>query len=129
MRILIADDHVVIRAQVRCLLEAEHWDVCGEAENGSDALEKVRQLKPDLVILDMNMPVISGYDVALEIRRISPLTRILILSMHEQANLPSILEETKADAYVTKSRTISDLVSTIKELLLVDSERRSVNFP
>ena len=117
MRILIADDHVVIRAQVRCLLEAERWEVCGEAVNGHDALEKVGQLKPDLIILDMNMPVISGYDVALEIRRVSPLTRILLFSMHEQANLPSILEETKADAYVTKSRTICDLVSTIKELL------------
>ena len=117
MRILIADDHVVIRAQVRCLLEAERWEVCGEAVNGHDALEKVGQLKPDLIILDKNMPVISGYDVALEIRRVSPLTRILIFSMHEQANLPSILEETKADAYVTKSRTICDLVSTIKELL------------
>ena len=123
MRILIADDHVVIRAQVRCLLEAEHWEVCGEAA----ALEKVRQLKPDLVILDMNMPVLSGYDVALEIRRVSPLTRILILSMYEQANLPSILEETKADAYVTKSRTISDLISTIKELLSTVSTAVAAN--
>jgi DNA-binding NarL/FixJ family response regulator len=116
VRILIVDDHVRIRAEVRCLLETEHWNVCGEAVNGWDALEKVRRLKPDLVILDFSMPVVSGYEAAREIRRISPATRILILSMHEPANLPSILKETEADAYVTKSRTVRELVSTIKQL-------------
>ena len=50
MRILIADDHEEVRAQIRCALEAEHWYVCGEAENGQEALDKVQQLRPDLII-------------------------------------------------------------------------------
>jgi DNA-binding NarL/FixJ family response regulator len=116
MRILIADDHEGVRTEIRCVLEAEHWQVCGEATNGEEVLEKVRQLAPDLVILDMGMPVMNGYDAAREIRRISPPTKILILSMHDPANLPSILAETDADAFVTKSRAVRDLISTIKHL-------------
>jgi CheY-like chemotaxis protein len=52
--------------------EAQHWNVCGEAENGEEAVEKVRQLKADLIILDMNMPILNGYEAAQEIRRRSP---------------------------------------------------------
>ena len=118
LRILIADDHEMIRTEIRSVLEAEHWNVCGEAVNGQDALEKVRQLKPDLIILDMSMPVHGGYEAAREIRRMSPLIRIVILSMHDPANLPSILAETEADAFVTKSRAVTELISTIKHLCL-----------
>jgi DNA-binding NarL/FixJ family response regulator len=122
-RILLADDHQGIRAQVRCVLETADWGVCGEAENGQEAVEKVRRLHPDLVILDMDMPGISGYEAAHEIRRISPSTKILILSMHDPANLPSLLAETGADAFVAKSRSVRELVPTLAHLLLGAHER------
>ena len=124
MRILIADDHEEVRAQIRCALEAEHWYVCGEAENGQEALDKVRQLRPDLIILDMNMPVLNGYEAVGQIREISPLTKVLILTIHDPANLPSILSETSADAFVTKSRPARELVSTIKHFSLSTAETR-----
>jgi DNA-binding NarL/FixJ family response regulator len=114
VRILIADDHESVRSQIRCVLEAQHWDVCGEAENGEEAVEKVRQLKPDLIILDMNMPILNGYEAAQEIRRRSPSTKVLILTLHDDANFPSVLNETGADAYLAKTRAAAELVPTIK---------------
>ena len=116
LRILIADDHQGVRSEIRSVLEAQRWSVCGEAENGPDALDKVRQLKPDVVILDLSMPLMNGYEVARAIRQTAPFTRILILSMYDPANLPSAITETDADAFVTKSRAVHDLISTIKHL-------------
>jgi two-component system nitrate/nitrite response regulator NarL len=114
MRILIADDQETVRAEIRAVLERQHWEVCGEADNGQDALEKVQRLKPDLIILDMSMPVLNGFDAAQEIRQESPSTKVLILTMHDSANLISMLSETGADAFVTKSRAATELVPTIK---------------
>jgi len=64
------------------------------------------------------MPIHVGYEAAREIRRMPPLIRMVILSMHDPANLPSILAETEADAFVTKSRAVTELISTIKHLWL-----------
>ena len=108
---------------MRCVLETADWAICGEAENGQEAVEKVKRLRPDVVILDMDMPGISGYEAAHEIRRISPSTKILILSMHDPANLPSLLAETAADAFVAKSRSVSELAPTLRHLLLGVHER------
>lgn len=116
MRILIADDHEDVRAEIRALLEAQHWEVCGEAQNGQEAIDKTQALRPDVIILDMSMPVLNGFDAAQQIRRAWPATKVLILTMHDAANLPSILNETDADAYLTKSHAGRDLVSTIKHL-------------
>jgi DNA-binding NarL/FixJ family response regulator len=116
LRILIVDDHEIVRRGVRRLLE-EHWEICGEAENGKIAVEKVRQLKPDAVVLDVSMPIMSGYQAAQEIRRISPSTKIVFLTMHDGFAMTSMVQTCKADGFVTKSETAERLVSVLKQLL------------
>ena len=82
-RILIADDHAEARRGARRLLE-EHagWEVCGEAENGMEAIEKAAALKPDLVILDLSMPKMSGLDAARVIHRTTPQLPLLLFSLY-----------------------------------------------
>jgi len=116
-RILIVDDHEVIRRGIRSLLTRDSLEICGEAENGKQALEKVRELKPDLVILDVSMPVMNGVEAAREIRRFAPRTKIVILSVHDSPQIIEIAEKAGADAYVLKSAADTDLNVTVKRLL------------
>jgi CheY-like chemotaxis protein len=116
-RILIVDDHEAIRRGIRSLLSRDSLEICGEAENGEQALEKVRALKPDLVILDVSMPVMNGVEAAREIRRFAPRTKIVILSVHDSPQIIEIAKKAGADAYVLKSAAHKDLNVTVKRLL------------
>src|SRR5579864_2320898 len=84
VRILIADDHDIVRHGLRSLLEShKSWTVCGEASTGAETVEKSKRLKPDIVILDVNMPKADGAQVASEIRQALPETEVLVLTMDE----------------------------------------------
>jgi DNA-binding NarL/FixJ family response regulator len=86
--ILIVDDNPVIRKCLRRLVEQNHdWNVCGEAENGQIAVEKISQLTPDLVILDWQMPVMGGLEAARQITLASPYTIIVMFTMHSGAQV------------------------------------------
>jgi DNA-binding NarL/FixJ family response regulator len=88
VRILIADDHQVVREGMRLLLAQESdWEVCGLARNGRDAVEQAEKLRPDVVILDMEMPELNGLDAARQIKRILPNTELLIFTAHEREEL------------------------------------------
>lgn len=104
MRILVADDHEAVRRGLRTLLETqEHWKVCGEADNGRDAVEKTKELKPDMIILDISMPTLSGFGAARLIKELYPHIPILVYSMHRS---PAFLEEARrigVNGYVSKS--------------------------
>lgn len=104
MRILLADDHEAVRRGLRALLETqEHWKVCGEAEDGRDAVEKTRALKPDMVILDISMPALSGFGAARLIKELCPGIPILVYSMHRSQ---AFLEEARrigVNGYISKS--------------------------
>lgn len=117
-RLLIVDDHEIIRMGVKLLL-AEHpqWEVCGEASNGKQAIHKVKTLAPDLVILDLTMPAMNGFEVAKEIRRVAPHTKIVFFSMHET---PATARQVGADAFVAKSSAARDLTATLTRLLRGD---------
>jgi DNA-binding NarL/FixJ family response regulator len=92
--ILIVDDSAVLRKSIRsCIEQNADWHVCGEAENGQVAVEKVRGLHPDLVILDFAMPVMNGLDAAREITTIAPSTPLVLFTMHASIQ---ILREAKA---------------------------------
>src|SRR3984893_5935311 len=83
LRILIADDHDLMRRGVKALLQSHPgWEACGEAKTGRDAVAKADELKPDILVLDISMPDLNGVEAARRVRKASPNTEILILSMH-----------------------------------------------
>lgn len=104
MRILLADDHEAIRRGMRALLETQDgWKVCGEAADGQEAVEKTKSLRPDIVILDISMPVLSGFGAARLIKEHFPNTPILAYSMYRSE---AFLEEARRiglSGYVAKS--------------------------
>src|SRR5262249_22287832 len=112
VRILIADDHELVRRGLRALLASRPtWEVCGEAADGREAIEKAAQLKPDIVLLDVSMPRVNGLEAARIIRRESPGSEILIVSQHTPAEmLPSALK-VGARAFVSKSELAGNLLS------------------
>ena len=117
LRILIADDHELIRRGVRTLLEAEPgWKVVAEASDGQEAFEKAKDTKPEIVVLDIGMPRLSGLETARRLRRILPQVKVLILTMHDSERLAWEVLNAGARGYVTKSDTARDLVIAIEAL-------------
>jgi DNA-binding NarL/FixJ family response regulator len=98
-RILVVDDAPAIRRSVRLYLEQEgNWIICGEAENGKVAIDRVRELRPDVVILDLSMPVMNGLEAARVIKTIAPGTRILMFTRH---TYPYLSEEAGRRVLIT----------------------------
>ena len=92
-RILVVDDTLAIRRSLRLRIETEtDWEICGEAENGRDAIERVKELHPDVVLLDLSMPVMNGLDAARRIKAIAPSTHILMFTLH---TYPQLLDEAR----------------------------------
>lgn len=116
-RILIADDHEVIRRGLRQMIERRPpWEVCGEAATGGDALERATALKPDLVILDLNMPGTDSVELTRQIRASLPETEVLIFTMHEGEELMRCLVGAGARGYVLKSDPLSEIFAAIEAL-------------
>lgn len=116
-RILIADDHEAVRRGLKSALLGAGWVVCGEAIDGREAIQKAKDLKPDLIILDVTMPNLGGLDAAREILKNGDGAKILIFTMHESRQ---IREETAAlgvHALAVKSAPLSTLLATIDCLL------------
>jgi two-component system, NarL family, sensor kinase len=117
-RILIADDHEVMRRGVRGLLEShDEWAVCGEAFEGREVVTKSRELRPDLIIMDINMPGLTGIDAAQQIRKENPTAKILFFSVHESAQTVREVVNVGAQGYVAKSRAGHDLVDAVRNVL------------
>ena len=114
-RILIVDDHPDARAALREILSWHAFQVCGDAENGKEAVEKVVEMKPDIVLLDINMPVMNGIAAAMEIRRVAPATKIVFLSVHDG---PGFRAGTRpwADGFVCKSEAGKELIPTLERV-------------
>lgn len=103
LSILIADDHAVVRAGLRTLLDSRvGWQVCAEAVDGRDAVEKAAKYKPDVAVLDIGMPLLNGVDATRRIRKVSPHTQVLILTMHESDELVQQVVEAGARGYILK---------------------------
>jgi DNA-binding NarL/FixJ family response regulator len=115
VRILIADDSPTVRAGLKLLLQYhENWTVCGEAEDGEDAVKKAAELKPDVILLDISMPAMDGLSAAELIRREAPETEILIVTHFESLDLARYAAQTGVRAYITKSRIGTDLEKAIE---------------
>ena len=115
-RILIVDDHEMVRSGLAALLE-NRWDICGEAGDGFEAIEKVRKLKPDVVLLDLSMPVLSGMAAIKTIRKISPDVKILVLSMHDSETVVNLAGTIGAHGFVSKRSNGERLKEAIAALL------------
>jgi DNA-binding NarL/FixJ family response regulator len=121
VRLLIVDDHEIVRMGVRILLsDKSQWEVCGEAQNGAEALKRVVELAPDVVILDLTMPVMSGFDTAKRIRHVAPETRIVFFSIHDT---PTTARLAGADGFVSKSSAAQDLPRAIRQVLTAGEPR------
>ena len=114
MKIVLADDHVMVRQALRGLLEHEGMTVVGEAANGDDATALVRQFRPDVAVLDLSMPRSDGLDAVRAIRTASPTTRMLLLTVH--ADTQTVVNAIMAGVhgYVLKSQAWADLIQAIR---------------
>jgi DNA-binding NarL/FixJ family response regulator len=117
-RILVADDQEPVRRRVcSTLMTRSDFEVCGEASNGKEALEKFKQLKPDLVILDITMPLMNGLETARAIHSVSPKTPVLILSVHKTKQLIEEARRIGVRGYVTKEDAVQNLVQAVDTVL------------
>lgn len=115
VRILVADDNELVRGAMCSLLqEQQEWLVCGEATGGADALEKATQLRPDVVLLDISMPDLNGFQVARRIHEQVPTCEILIVSENDSRTFEHIEARPGVRGYVMKSRLSYDLVSAVE---------------
>jgi len=116
IRIVIADDHQIVRQGFRALLEKDGFEVVGEAEDGAEAVRLVKRLSPDIALLDIAMPNLNGIDAAREIQRASPDTRTILLTMFSEDH--RLLEALRAgvSGYLLKTRAVEDLVRAIRDV-------------
>jgi DNA-binding NarL/FixJ family response regulator len=118
-RVVIADDHDIVREGIRRILTRFRptWEICGEAGNGEDSVKLVNAFKPNIVVLDITMPGMSGLEAARRITRLELGCRILIFTVHDSDWLRSEIRAAGAHGYVHKSQVARDLVAAIECLL------------
>ena len=111
LRIFVADDHEVVRRGICALLTAHHgWEICGEAADGREAVEKVNHLQPDIVILDIGMPALNGLEAARQILHNNSHQKIAILSITDSEQVIQEALRAGAKAYILKSDGAKDLI-------------------
>jgi DNA-binding NarL/FixJ family response regulator len=117
LRILVADDHQVVRTGLRTLLESKTgWQVCAEAANGREAVEKASELQPDVAVLDIGMPLLNGVEATRQIRKVSPQTEILILTMHDSEHMLQGVLDAGAHGYILKDDADRNLLAAVESL-------------
>jgi DNA-binding NarL/FixJ family response regulator len=120
-RVLLVDDHDLFRTGLRNLLDDQAVEVVGECGNGTDALQAVRELAPDVVVMDLNMPGISGVEATRQISMVAPLTRVLVLTISDQD--ADVMDAILAGAcgYLLKDASITDLMQGIRSAAVGES--------
>src|SRR5580658_1104519 len=118
MRTIVADDHEVVRKGVCSILGSDaRIEICGEASNGEEAVRKVRESNPDLVILDVTMPVMDGLSAAKQIKQILPKVPILMLSMDDGPEIIRASREAGVQGFVTKADVADVLLRAVDALV------------
>ena len=115
LRILIADDHGLVRRGARAVLRSRRgWRVVGEAANGREAVQKAKELKPDVAVVDIGMPELDGFEVVRQIRETVPETKVLVLSMHESDQMVRRALDSGARGYLLKSDLTECLAKAVE---------------
>lgn len=118
VRILVADDHEVMRLGIRNLLEAiPNWNICAEAGNGQEAIEKAGQYQPDIIIMDITMPVMNGLEASKIIAQVQPDLPIVLFSLHLSDEMISNFDRESIRGAVCKGDAARDLVDAINQIL------------
>jgi DNA-binding NarL/FixJ family response regulator len=116
IRVLLADDHESILARVRALLD-EEFDIVGTANNGRDAVAEALRLDPDVVVIDIAMPILDGLQAASRLQSSKSRAKIVFLTVHEDQDFVAAALSCGGSCYVTKSRLTTDLIPAIQEAL------------
>jgi two-component system response regulator NreC len=116
IRVVLADDHVLVRQGLKSLLEREGVQVAGEASDGQEAVQQVLSIRPDIAILDISMPILNGVDAARNIGRLAPKTKVILLTQHGEDQYISGALEAGVRGYVLKNQVASDLVRAIQQV-------------
>ncbi len=117
MRVLLADDHTILREGIRRGFEAVGHDVVGEASNGLEAIEQARDLKPDVVVMDLSMPVLDGVSATERIRHELPQVKVVVLTMHDDVNLTRRALDAGAVGYLSKGCSLVEMISTVESVV------------
>lgn len=114
LRILLADDHAIVREGFKALLERAGFEVVGEAEDGHQAIELAGKLHPDIAVLDVAMPILNGIDASRGIRKVSDQTKIILLTMHSHKKFVTESLRAGVRGYVIKSAAANELLQAIR---------------
>ena len=118
IRVLVVDDHAVIRRGVREILALEtDLEVCGEAANGQEAIDQTKELHPDVVLMDLSMPGMSGYDAALSIRQSNPDVKLIVFSTHPKEVMEKMVRPDAFDGFVGKQAGTVNLIEVLRSVL------------
>jgi len=116
IRIVLADDHVLVRQGLKSLLEREGFQVIAEACDGQEAVSHVLSLQPDLAVMDISMPTLNGLDAARQMARSSPKTKTILLTQHDEPQYVSEAMEAGVKGYVLKNQVANDLLLAIRQV-------------
>jgi DNA-binding NarL/FixJ family response regulator len=116
LRVLLADDHETILAQVRSVLSDE-FDVVGAVTNGQDAVKEVQRLDPDVLVIDISMPILNGLQAVSQLQSAKCKTKVVFLTVHEDQDFVAAAFSVGASGYVTKSHVTTDLVPAIRDAI------------
>ena len=115
-KILLVDDHPLIRLGIRSILAAD-YEICGEARNGAEAVDKAAALIPDLILMDVNMPVMDGLEATRRIRSMLPNTKVVVLTLNDSRDLVQRADDAGAHAVLTKGTPPAEIIAVIDRLL------------
>lgn len=115
-RVLLADDHALIRQGLKALLEKQGFCVVGEASDGQEAVRTVEKAQPDVAIIDISMPILNGVEAARELKKSSPETKVVLLTQHDEDQYVTEALRAGVKGYVLKSQAAEDLVHAIQEV-------------
>ncbi len=115
-RVLLADDHALIRQGLKALLEKQGLQVVSEAPDGQEAVRSATKTQPDVAILDISMPVLNGVDAARELTKSSPKTKVILLTQHDEDQYVTAALRAGVKGYVLKSQAAEDLIHAVREV-------------
>ena len=115
--VLVADDNSSIRFLIRSLLEHAGFVVCGEAENGTQAIERAKHFHPDLILLDLSMPSVNGAEAASVLKRLMPKVPVVLFTLHEERVGQALARRIGVDLFLGKENGMSRLVESMRGLL------------